>query len=199
MTVMKIIVMMPVQLWKRKRWKRKRWWDGGPGSAQGIGKRQEWIETKEEKEKRLQLASKYCDILSEKREKKDDKKKENLERKNEQYMNKQMKDLVEEGESSIEIFGVSRQSFIAGDKKEDKVAVLEIAGTKSITQDVKEKRDLDTDICETDISNGNNSDAVSVITIDSSNSQEDTNHNVMTNVMYIVYKEDVIKLAKEKF
>ena len=93
-------------------------------------------------------------------------------------MDKQIKDLVEEGESSIEISGVSAQSFIAGDKKEDGIAVLEIAGTKSIAQDVKEKRDLDTDICETDVSNGNNSDAVSVITIDSSNSQEDTGHNV---------------------
>ena len=114
-------------------------------------------------------------------------------------MDKQIKDLVEEGESSIEISGVSAQSFIAGDKKKDNVAVLEIAGAKSIAQGVKEKRDLNTDICETDVSNGNNSDAVSVITIDSSNSQEDIDHNVMTEVMYIVYKEDIIKLAKEKF
>ena len=101
-------------------------------------------------------------------------------------MDKQIKELVEE-------------SFFAEDKKEDDVTVLEIAGRKSIAQDVKEKRDLDTDIYETDISNGNNSDAVSVITIDSSNSQEDTDHNVMRIVMYIVFKEDVIKLAKEKF
>ena len=84
-------------------------------------------------------------------------------------------------------------------KKEDDIAVLEIAGTKSIAQDVKEKGDLDTDICETDFSNGNNSDAVSDITIDSSYSQEDTDHNVMTDVLYIVFKEDVIKLGKEKF
>ena len=126
MTVMKLIVMMPVQLVEEEEVEEEEVVEdqvvedkAEPGEEE---KDKNGLKLKRRKKKDYSWLANIV-TYSVKREKKDDKNKKNYERKYEQYMDKQIKDLVEEGESSIEISGVSAQSFIAGDKKEDDVAV----------------------------------------------------------------------------
>ena len=115
MTVMKIIVMMPVQLEEEEEVVEDKNVED-EAEPEEEEKNKNGLKLKRKKKKDYSWLANIMKY-SVKREKKDDKNKENLERINEQYMDKQIKDLVEEGESSIEISGVSAQSFIAGDKK----------------------------------------------------------------------------------